>query len=458
MSAPDDRLRITLVHLLTDPTALRERRSIAEVAAVADVGIDYVQHRNPPRTATPPRDTCRRPDAVTSWEDASFPNDWQLGPGHFGCFLAHRRAMFAEFDDTLDLFVVCECDCLFEGTAAEFLALLHEARDHMARTGTLYVSLGIGWKWPDRPTLCACRAHLPNALRRVRSGSSHRAPQRVPAGAVGQHRLLVQRGLRGAAHGHRDDGVRSSVLGSVAARTRGTHRSLMPYSIPLRCLFIHVPKNAGTSVTEALRLDVGLPGHRTWREYEGRCIAPDGTPYFSFAVVRDPLDRLVSNYDYARMHRSLYHAVDGPSFSGVHPDSAMLATMTLDECVAVLAERPAAFAHPGWGAQHPYVLDEHGAGRVDLLCRFEHLGADLERVCDVLDLAPLRLPHLNRSAACTGRSERGKRRLGPRARVLAEQHFADDIERFGYRTGVDQPALLDALCSRHRRRRPQRDC
>jgi hypothetical protein len=141
-------LRFTLVHLLTTPDAPRERRSVASVAPVATTGVRYVQHRNPPRTTTPPRDTCRRPDAVTSWEDASFPNDWQLGPGHFGCFLAHRRAVLAEFDDTLDLFVICECDCVLNGTAEELHALLVEARDHMARTGTLYLSLGIGWDGP----------------------------------------------------------------------------------------------------------------------------------------------------------------------------------------------------------------------------------------------------------------------------------------------------------------------
>lgn len=140
--------KTTLVHLLTTPDAPRERRSVADVAQVAEVGIDYVQHRNRPRTTTPPRDTCRRPDAVTSFEDASFPNDWQLGPGHFGCFLAHRRAVFAEFDESLDLFVICECDCVFDGSAEDFLDLLIEARDHMARTGTLYLSLGIGWDGP----------------------------------------------------------------------------------------------------------------------------------------------------------------------------------------------------------------------------------------------------------------------------------------------------------------------
>jgi hypothetical protein len=221
----------------------------------------------------------------------------------------------------------------------------------------------------------------------------------------------------------------------------------MPYSIRLRCLFIHVPKNAGTSVLDALQLNVGLPGHRTWREYDGRCVTPDGTPYFSFAVVRHPLDRLVSSYDYARMAQSYYHSLDGPSISGVHPDHAMLATMTLDDCVEALVERPSSFEHPGWGPQHPYVLDEDGAGRVEVLCRFEHLATDLAQVAERLGVGPIVLPRLNGSTAGDDGPARWERRLGTRARRLAEQHYAEDLDRFGYRPGVDQHALLDALCA-----------
>lgn len=62
-------------------------------------------------------------------------------------------------------------------------------------------------------------------------------------------------------------------------------------------LFVHIPKNAGTSVSEALY------GHKikhdTLRYYER--VAPDLVATLpSFAIVRDPVERFVSAYRYAK--------------------------------------------------------------------------------------------------------------------------------------------------------------
>jgi hypothetical protein len=59
--------------------------------------------------------------------------------------------------------------------------------------------------------------------------------------------------------------------------------------------FIHIPKNAGTSVEAALyRYSVK---HRTWEEV--RKYDPDGfAQWIKFAIVREPIDRFLSAYDY----------------------------------------------------------------------------------------------------------------------------------------------------------------
>jgi len=63
-----------------------------------------------------------------------------------------------------------------------------------------------------------------------------------------------------------------------------------------RCIFIHIPKCAGSSILKALG-HTGGRDHVEWRHYQG------ANPkwfkhYFKFAICRHPLDRLKSGYEY----------------------------------------------------------------------------------------------------------------------------------------------------------------
>jgi|TARA_Y100000780_G_C13692535_1_gene420135 hypothetical protein len=62
-----------------------------------------------------------------------------------------------------------------------------------------------------------------------------------------------------------------------------------------KCIFIHIPKAAGTSIGEAL-FNNGRTGHYEWRYYKIDKIKFH--TYFKFAFVRNPYDRLVSSYFY----------------------------------------------------------------------------------------------------------------------------------------------------------------
>lgn len=100
----------------------------------------------------------------------------------------------------------------------------------------------------------------------------------------------------------------------------------MPILFEPKCVFVHIPKNAGTSIYESLGMHYG-GGYRTclqlrdegYTTWEGLYAADkvmtvpieDWDSYFKFTVVRNPFDRVVSNYRYILRKDSYWHAYDG---------------------------------------------------------------------------------------------------------------------------------------------------
>jgi chondroitin 4-sulfotransferase 11 len=65
------------------------------------------------------------------------------------------------------------------------------------------------------------------------------------------------------------------------------------------CIFIHIPKSAGTTVSYALY------GGDPWHYSVDECRFIDSEKfdrYYKFAVIRNPISRLVSTYNYAKTH------------------------------------------------------------------------------------------------------------------------------------------------------------
>jgi len=219
------------------------------------------------------------------------------------------------------------------------------------------------------------------------------------------------------------------------------------------CLFVHIPKAAGQSVEEFFMHRLGLDwnagreavllgdntdrargteklAHLSAREYvEGRWLSPeDFAALFRFTFVRNPWDRIVSEYRYRNYfhHRSFRHFV-------LH-----------------------GLPRPDWGDQYRHIMsqfdmlhDSSGRLLVDFVGRFETLQADFDRVCDRLGLKDSRLPHRNPSDKKSRNAKRWLRNLaffngesGKRhytefydreTRAAVERRYERDIETFGYR-------------------------
>lgn len=167
-----------------------------------------------------------------------------------------------------------------------------------------------------------------------------------------------------------------------------------------RCLFVHIPKTAGQSVEHVFLRLAGLTwetraplllrgnedprlgpprlAHLTAAEYVscGYLTAPEFASYFKFSFVRNPWDRIVSEYKYRR-----------------YPVSTDFKTYLFKRLPA-----------SGWSEayrhvipQHDFLYDEEGRLLVDFVGRFESLQADFDAVCARIGIAPTPLPRVNRS-------------------------------------------------------------
>jgi hypothetical protein len=168
-----------------------------------------------------------------------------------------------------------------------------------------------------------------------------------------------------------------------------------------RCLFVHIPKTAGVSIERVFLRLMGLSwetraplllrpnadprrgpprlAHLTAAEYVtcGYLTAGSFASHFKFAFVRDPWDRIVSEYKYRRYSERI-------------------------EFKRYLFEH---FPAPGWTdtyrhvmPQYDFLFDQEGRLLVDFVGRFERLQADFDVVCTRLGLSRTEVPHANRSA------------------------------------------------------------
>ncbi len=155
-------------------------------------------------------------------------------------------------------------------------------------------------------------------------------------------------------------------------------------------IFIHVPKTGGQSLAMAL-YGRGI-NHRTWREWYER--NPEKfARYFKFAVIRDPMTRFSSSFDFLKdggmreQDKTFANAVLTP-FSNAND----LARALID---ADLQAQVLRWWH--FRPQADFVADELGRSKMDLLIRFENLQAGVEAVARRLNRQTRELPHLNKT-------------------------------------------------------------
>lgn len=214
--------------------------------------------------------------------------------------------------------------------------------------------------------------------------------------------------------------LRPRTYRELAAHRRwppGQMRSLARFD-ELRCLFIHIPKAAGTSV--APTLFGGITGHDSLRMLWLLYSPEEFRSYFKFTFVRNPWSRLVSAYHYLLLpersastqkwvQQNIGHYSSFDQFvRDWIPDNALTSGILHFQTQSSL-------------------ITLAGEVRVDFLGRVENLDADFATIANRLG-CDVQLPHLNR-----GRSELDYRSLyTPVSRQIVADVYREDIQRFGY--------------------------
>ena len=200
------------------------------------------------------------------------------------------------------------------------------------------------------------------------------------------------------------------LLQEGAGKFRHWHRTLRerhlrPY------VFIHINKTGGSSIEKAL--GIGLD-HSTALEKYRQLGDRAWQRKFTFSVVRNPWDKVVSHYH--------YRVRTNQTGLGHTP-------MPFDEWLqrCYVDKDPRYYDQPRmFMPQRQWLIDDNGELLVEFIGRFENLQEDFGRICQRLSVAA-ELGHAKPSGRGSYRDY-----YADTSRHLVGEVFAEDVELFGY--------------------------
>jgi hypothetical protein len=157
-------------------------------------------------------------------------------------------------------------------------------------------------------------------------------------------------------------------------RGRGVYAG---YPNQYRCVFIHIPKTAGSSIVLSLFGEGSR--HVSYREYES-ANPKKFRRYFKFAFVRNPWDRLVSSYFYLRNGGS-------GGQDQVWFEQNLVGYTDFTSFVRCWLTKENIWSWTHFKPQYYFICDPDLRPRMDFLGRVETIDADFQYVCERLGIA-----------------------------------------------------------------------
>lgn len=213
-----------------------------------------------------------------------------------------------------------------------------------------------------------------------------------------------------------------------------------------RFLFIHIPKNAGQSITNALfKFCVGKKGKlaseligtrnyirlntkliqllnfsfypHSFKDHDKACrvkevLGSSYSSYFKFAFVRNPWDWIFSHYTYTLKNvRHYRHSFVKNNFKNFNEYVEY-------ECLKGTSDQY---------NQHSFIFDSSGNKLVDFIGKFENLQSDFRIICDQINV-DANIEHFNQSNKMCYREH-----FSERSKDLIKDYYSKDIELFDYK-------------------------
>lgn len=199
-----------------------------------------------------------------------------------------------------------------------------------------------------------------------------------------------------------------------------------------QCIFVHIPKTAGVSISKSLFGNMG-GGHTTLRRYQIIFGREKFNDYFKFAFVRNPWDRLFSAFRFLKK-------------GGINPQDKIWAEKNISkyenfDCfVKDWVNRKNIYTWRHFIPQWWFVSTRGKSNAVDFVGYFENLERDYNYIRKILKLDSEELLFFNK----TGAIEKDyKDYYSKETKSIVADVYREDIEMFGYdfdNTSVKQRA------------------
>lgn len=206
----------------------------------------------------------------------------------------------------------------------------------------------------------------------------------------------------------------------VRPKTYRLLRDFEPHCRRYGCIFVHVPRTAGTSFHKALFDGPKPGGHQPAWHYRMVFDRQEFEELYKFSIVRNPWDRLVSTFFFLKN-------------GGMREEDRLWAEEHLsaydsfDEFVRGWLRPGRLDAYTHFRPQSYYLVNPRGKLEVDYVGRFEELQRAFGEVKAALGLAGS-LPHRNEAP----RRRDYREYYSDRAAEIVRDVYARDIEMLGY--------------------------